>query len=95
MRLSGKELMYKNQSYNPNDVRADEYGYVRLGTVREILETTFIHARNREVNIDEAVAAIEELLMYWVFEDCCSLQKQLWGGMPDEEIKEYLVKRIR
>ena len=86
--------MYQNQSYDPDDPRADDYGYVRLGSIREILEACFIHTRNREINIDEAVGAIEELLNYTMFEDCCSFSKQARAGVSDEKMKEYLCKFI-
>ena len=49
------------QRYNPDSPDADQYGYVTLTNVREVLEVNFIHCTNRDVLIDEAEREIQYL----------------------------------
>jgi len=54
--------------------------------MREILETEFCFVRNKDEHISGAVSRLKNYLKYEVFDKCCSIQKQIQAGLPDEQI---------
>lgn len=56
--------------------------------LEEMIRIEFITSPNREIHAKSLKNKIE----YLIFDHCCSLVKQVQAGIPQERIREWLIK---
>lgn len=66
-----------------------------MRNIPEIIKSEYIHTPNREMHEKAVTEKLIDLVVYYTFDYCCAVVKQIQVGIPQEKVRENLIKLLK